>query len=112
MKIFIMFLSETRETRALSCNRVLSCTDPSFLATDFSLAIEKRGFSITLQNLGFVIRFYVSRFQPVYPWTLGVQNSLPAFLFQPLYPLMLGSLHYFICISLPTGSLEFEAFCM
>jgi hypothetical protein len=72
MKIFIMSLSETRETRALSCNRVLSCTDPSFLATDFSLAIEKRGFSIALQNLGFAIRFYVSLFQPIHPWTFGV----------------------------------------
>jgi hypothetical protein len=44
MEIFIMSLAETRETRALSCNRVLSCTDWSFLATEFSLAIEKRGF--------------------------------------------------------------------
>jgi hypothetical protein len=72
MKIFIMSLSETRETRALSCNRVVSCTDRSFLATDFSLAIEKRGFSIALQNLEFAIRFYVSLFQSIYPWTLGV----------------------------------------
>ncbi len=98
-----MSLAETRETRALSCNRVLSCTYRSFLATDFSLTIEKRDFSIALQNLGFTIRFYVSLFQPVNPCALGVLNSLPALLFQSLCPFMLGSLHHFICISLPTG---------
>jgi len=72
MKIFIMSLAETRETRALSCNRVLSCTDRFFLATEFSLTIETRDFSISLKNLGFAIRFYVSLFQPVHPWMLGV----------------------------------------
>jgi hypothetical protein len=98
--------AETSETRALSCNRVLSCTNWSFLATEFSLAIEKRDFSISLQNFRYAIRFYVHFFQPVHLWLLGVCNSACISLPTTVSIDMLGRLYHFICICLPTSSLE------